>query len=1006
MSLGAKVALVFVAYSLVMLSVLGVLVHRQAYSEHRAVASERLQGAGLAASGFIQDFVAAIARDLRYLANSKPLKNLRTAMVTGADHDDRRFAERMERLLLDFVPTRPAIYQARVIDARTGDELVRVESTGEFGLVAPGPLQNKANRDYVRDLAGLAPGTLYVSDVNLNRENGRIEQPHRPTIRFGTVAPGPDGGPLLLIVLNVSFHSLTFGLEALLGDIAGTMLFNSEGFVIAHPDESLAFDFETGRGTSLTDVLGLDPPRGEAAARGAIVTPPGTADRIVHLRRVSLTPDPDRALILAVSLPGPGVLPAAAGLGDTRLIWLLAGLLAGGVVLFLGVGRLLVTPMRRLLSEIRAYQVGGPGPAPGLHMLDRRDELGALARGLHGMTMRAETQMRTARTAREESQRVFDTAADAMIISTDQGVIEGFNRAAEQTFGWRLQDVIGRRWSALLAPDDAGTLTDDLSQADGPETMADEPGRYRAVRAVRRDGTSFPAALGISDLGQPFRRRFLVILRDMTSEAALDLALSESAAKSRFLANMSHELRTPLNAVTLHAEMIADRAEETDDAELQEDSRLIQRAAEHLLDLINGILDLARIESGRLELVPAAMDLDDFVEDLEVIAETLARKQGNTFRIETEGLPAKVTLDRVRLRQCVLNLVSNAAKFTRSGTITFAMRRAPGALTLRVQDTGQGMEPEEVARVFRMFEQANSYVHGAHGGSGVGLALTQRFVEMMGGTITVESAPGVGTTFEIVVPLPDDGDAAPDPDPEGTHAGAPAPDPSPEVPPPVPAPGCEDDGKSCTKTDCPGRPGCNGGPRRGVLRDRPAVTVADFSATALRCPIELALEQKMPVEVAADLCEGSDCAVLIVEDDLALLGAIGRAVNHFGLAAVKLDNGADALTFLARVRPSILILDLGLPDVSGMQIIRAVKQSPALKDLPIAVVTALDLDREDWLWLQSQCVVVMRKGEFDLENLAEQVLATLRSAQPATAPDRLIRPPGGILVASETEPTS
>jgi PAS domain S-box-containing protein len=588
-------------------------------------------------------------------------------------------------------------------------------------------------------------------------------------------------------------------------------------------------------------------------------------------------------------------------------------------------------------------------------MLDRRDEFGALARGLLSMTLRAEAQMAATQAARAESQRVFETAADGMVIATADGMIEGFNRAAEKMFGWTAGEVMDRDWSMLVAAAGAPTLDQSLNLAEGGSVdgAADAGGYRRApshtVQALRRDGTPFPAALRITVLEARFRTRFLLTIRDLSNEVALELARSESAAKSRFLANMSHELRTPLNAVTLHAQMIADEADDSDNPVLMEGARQIQGAADHLLDLINGILDLARIQSGRLDLNPAPMDLGMFVDGLKTIGSALARKQGNAFVIETEGLPATVVLDRVRLRQCALNLISNAAKFTKHGTITLSLTLSPGTLRLRVSDTGVGMSAEELGRIFQMFEQANGYVHAAHGGSGVGLALTRTIVEMMDGSIAVESAPNEGSCFEIAVPL-----AA-----LGSEAGAVA-----------QAARAAQDAPACAvpATDGLAHPALSGQP------------------AALPQPVGVqgAPDHPAPGVIGA-------CTILIVEDDVTLLHAIARAVSQMGLLTELAETAEDARRYLETTVPDMVVLDLALPQARGEEIIRLMKADPRLTETPITVITALDLSRAHAMWLTAQCHAVLRKGDFDLADLTAELTDIVRvcgdTAQAGNAPD-------------------
>jgi signal transduction histidine kinase len=227
-----------------------------------------------------------------------------------------------------------------------------------------------------------------------------------------------------------------------------------------------------------------------------------------------------------------------------------------------------------------------------------------------------------------------------------------------------------------------------------------------------------------------------------------------SQHKSQFLANMSHELRTPLNAIIGVSEMLREDAEA-----LQQDTEPLNRvlgAARHLLALINDILDLSKIEAGRMELHLESFALVPLVEDVGKTIEPMATKNGNQIVIDCPRDLGTVHADQTRLRQSLLNLASNANKFTEKGTITIAAHQAQQNgrdwITFAVADTGIGMTAEQIGKLFQEFSQASSATASKYGGTGLGLAISRRFCQMMGGDITVESEPGCGSTFTIRLP--------------------------------------------------------------------------------------------------------------------------------------------------------------------------------------------------------------------------------------------------------------
>jgi signal transduction histidine kinase len=225
-----------------------------------------------------------------------------------------------------------------------------------------------------------------------------------------------------------------------------------------------------------------------------------------------------------------------------------------------------------------------------------------------------------------------------------------------------------------------------------------------------------------------------------------------SQHKSQFLANMSHELRTPLNAIIGVSEMLREDAEAA-----KQDTEPLDRvlgAGRHLLALINDILDLSKIEAGRMELQLETFPLAPLIADVVKTIEPLAAKSGNRVTVHCDAAIGTLTADQMRLRQALLNLMSNANKFTERGTISIDARQEDGSdcVSISVADTGIGMTLEQMGKLFQEFSQADASTTRKYGGTGLGLAISKRFCQLMGGDITVASEPGRGSTFTIRLP--------------------------------------------------------------------------------------------------------------------------------------------------------------------------------------------------------------------------------------------------------------
>jgi signal transduction histidine kinase/ActR/RegA family two-component response regulator len=237
---------------------------------------------------------------------------------------------------------------------------------------------------------------------------------------------------------------------------------------------------------------------------------------------------------------------------------------------------------------------------------------------------------------------------------------------------------------------------------------------------------------------------------------ANEAAREASRAKSTFLANMSHELRTPLNAILGYSEMLAEDAVAAGQADIVPDLQKIQTAGRHLLGLINGVLDLSKIEAGKMRLYLETFDVAQIVDEAAGTARPLVEKNGNRFEVLCPADIGSIREDVTKVRQVLLNLLSNAAKFTENGVVTLEVRREVGRdgnwIYFAVRDSGIGMTPEQTERLFQAFEQADAGTSKKYGGTGLGLAITQKLCRLMGGDIAVESAAGAGTTFRVRLP--------------------------------------------------------------------------------------------------------------------------------------------------------------------------------------------------------------------------------------------------------------
>jgi two-component system sensor histidine kinase/response regulator len=360
-----------------------------------------------------------------------------------------------------------------------------------------------------------------------------------------------------------------------------------------------------------------------------------------------------------------------------------------------------------------------------------------------------------------ELSAVRDTALDCIIGLDHAGAVTEFNPAAEQTFGVCRQEALGRSLAGLIVP----SLLK-ASDAQGLEGCVLEGygallGHRMEVFAVRADGTQFPVEIAITRIPFAGSPQYVAYLRDITNRkraeaeilGAKEQAEEASRAKSQFLANMSHEIRTPLNGVIGMAELLIRKGGLTD--QQLRYAKVIHSSGDSLLSLINDVLDFSKIEAGKLELCSVDLNLRTVAEDVVEMLSPKAAAKGLAFACHVApDVPARVTGDPERLRQILTNLVNNAIKFTESGEVV--IRAAVGVCDERhvtiqfsVSDTGIGIPPDRLDRLFRSFSQVDASTTRKYGGTGLGLAIARQLAQLMGGDVSIESEVGRGSVFSF-----------------------------------------------------------------------------------------------------------------------------------------------------------------------------------------------------------------------------------------------------------------
>ena len=549
-----------------------------------------------------------------------------------------------------------------------------------------------------------------------------------------------------------------------------------------------------------------------------------------------------------------------------------------------------------------------------------------------------------------------------------------------------------------------------------------------ALAVGRKVAGSFPRET--TDLIQNFARQSVLAIQNARLFQAIEeqgrqLAVA-SQHKSEFLANMSHELRTPLNAIIGLTELMIDHPERFGTEKALDPLRRVNRAGAHLLGLINQILDLSRIEAGKLDLTPEKIVLPQLIEEIAGIARSLAERNENRLSVEySRNLPTIIT-DEMRLRQILLNLLSNTCKFTKAGDVSLYVERIAAAgrdwIEFRVVDTGIGMTSEQLGRVFTEFSQAETTTARQYGGTGLGLAITRRLCRIMGGDVTVNSEFGKGSTFTVRLPV-GQSDAVAHTQSSETQLSA--------VAPPHDHILVIDDDATARElveshlrqagfavvTAAGGAEGLN-----QAKKVRPLAIVLDILMpeidgwtvlAALRgdpslsdIPVVIASivdEQRrgMALGAAGYLSKPIDgdrlielvqhyqvrtrpARILVVEDNETQRQRIRAWLEPQQWVVSEAENGRLALGLLDSEPPDLILLDLMMPEMDGFEFVAALRERPGPR-IPVIVITARDLSAEDRARLNSGIDEILMKDGFDPDELTRLVRELVPQTQQPVA---------------------
>ena len=627
---------------------------------------------------------------------------------------------------------------------------------------------------------------------------------------------------------------------------------------------------------------------------------------------------------------------------------------------------------------------------------------------------------------------IINAAADAIISLDEQGLVCEFNAAAEQMFGFTKAELLGKPLTPIMPPHlrDAHAAGLQRYLMTGQRHLP----RWHNIElpGYTKDGRAFPLEVSFSRLEAGEKKFLTGVLRDITERKRVEgelhqaRATAEAAtqAKSVFLANMSHELRTPMNAIIGFTRLVMRRSHDVLPQRQYENLEKILLSAEHLLTLINDILDLSKIEAGRMEVHPVSFQLEALVDVcLHTLEPMVQSERIRLVKAIDAGFPLLAT-DQDKMQQILMNLLSNAVKFTTAGTITITARHDDGEITVAVTDTGIGIPAAALEHIFEEFRQVDSSTTRQYGGTGLGLSISRRLAQLLGGDITVQSAVGVGSTFTVTLPLHYDGAPlgtrvatisaheesfsfpasdkiilAIDDDPDVlyllrenlTEAGYRV----------VGATSAEEGLRQARALHplaimldilMPHKDGwqlLHELQTDATTRDIPIIVLSIVDNKALGYRLGAFDYLLKPVDREAILTALTRIPpqrgrLLVVDDDPQVVDLVRQLLEGEPYAVVAAADGQGALEAISHQRPDIVPLDGLMPRLDGFAVIEHLRQEAQYRQLPIIVLTAKTLTAAEYTRLDQRVRTVLQKRGLDRGTLMEELQGLLRVYRDST----------------------
>ncbi|WP_425409781.1 ATP-binding protein [Hyphococcus sp.] len=756
-SFASRIVLTSVALVICTASTIGVIQYVGFSNDQLERHKEQLETKIERDAQYLQDITEDARSDVMFLTETPPIQGIiRARENDGVDPLDGSSEEvwknRLGQIFEGLARNNSDYLQIRYIGlADNGREIVRVDRNGEnIVRVLDNKLQSKGARNYVADTLRNDPGTLSLFEIDLNREFNVIERPLKPVMRVATPVHSQTGAAFGVIVININMKPVLARLTHTASEGSRLFLTNKNGDYLVHPDTEKTFGFEFGTPHMIqSDFPELarfvnDPTRRRFSENITYAD----GNHIAYFEKIVFEQGHNERYLIAGLLSPESVLWS--GIRQTRndvILITLVFTFFGAVFAFL-FARVIVEPLAQLKHAAQKLESGG-----NVELIEpprsTTDEIAHLSESFFSMAASLKDRQEKLEEKEAKIRAILESANSPIVTFDEDGVIQTVNPASSTFFGRSYTDLIGSKIS-------------DHVEGYTPinRNVTDDGGRE--FRAILGDGSKAPVYLSVNEMKFKERKQYAAILTDLTEQKKIDGLKRDlieqrkmDNLKSEFISTVSHELRTPLTSIMGSLGLIQSGSFGAIPDKAASLLDMAQKNGKRLVNLINDILDIEKIESGNFKFLFGYFSVNDLLSDAKMAAEGYAAKHNVELIMELAPCDIMIKVDEGRFAQVMANLLSNAIKFSEAGScVIMNATVSEESLRIAVSDKGPGIPLEFQKRIFEKFTQADSSSTRAQDGTGLGLNIAKAIIERFDGTIGFKSEPGAGTEFYFDLPTP------------------------------------------------------------------------------------------------------------------------------------------------------------------------------------------------------------------------------------------------------------